>query len=712
MKIAVVYNRDSRSVINLFGLPNREKIGLQTIGMIVEGLKEHGHQVMTLEGDKDLIDNLESFMPRVLSGERPGMVFNLSYGIQGQARYTHVPSILEMVGIPYVASGPLAHSLALDKVVSKMIFKQNGLPTPEFAVLQDPDAEVPADLPYPMIVKPKNEAVSFGLKVVNNEEELREGARLIYEEFTQPVLAEQFIEGREVNVGLLGNGPPEALPPVEIDFGGGPTVYSYEDKTGKSSREIGLICPAPIGEELTREAQDLARRSFQALGLHDCARVDLRLDDQGNFYILEINSLPSMGPHGSYPYAAKAAGLEYPTLVNRIVNEASARYFGTPHPPHITEKGDPKTQVFAFLTERRDQIEKRVEAWVKRPTRTSDPVGLKTAVRDLDEQFRALALKPLKQLTDERSVWTWQTGKGMKDGTLLIGHLDAPIPPEAPGHGFHRDPEWLYGEGIGTAKAPLVMLEFALRALRSQRRLRRLPIGILYYLDEGRDCRYSADLICEAASKAKRVLVLRPGNLGDHVVTQRRGQRTYRLVVEGEPRRPAQARKKPAVLRWTCQKIGEMAAQSSAKDRIAISASDIRTDSHPMLLPHRAAAALLVSYLDPRRMAAAERDLKGLLDGGPHRWELELVADRPPMKERQANLRLWQSLQKVAEQWEIPLARESSVWPSVGGLVSGRTGVVCGVGPIARDLYTPQESVQRISLMQRTLLLAQFLVQQ
>ena len=135
MKIAVVYNRQSKKVINLFGVPNREKYGIKAIKRITDGLKSGGHQVIALEGDKDLIDNLENFMPQVLKGERPGLVFNLSYGIQGQARYTHVPSILEMVGIPYVGSGPLAHSLALDKVVAKMIFKQNGLPTPDHVLV-------------------------------------------------------------------------------------------------------------------------------------------------------------------------------------------------------------------------------------------------------------------------------------------------------------------------------------------------------------------------------------------------------------------------------------------------------------------------------------------------------------------------------------------------------------------------------------------------
>ena len=110
MKIAVIYNRDSKSVINLFGMPNREKIGMKTIRRLTNALRNGGHDVIALEGDKDLIDRLEDFMPRVVHGERPGMVFNVSYGLQGQARYTHIPSILEMVGIPYVASGVTVRS--------------------------------------------------------------------------------------------------------------------------------------------------------------------------------------------------------------------------------------------------------------------------------------------------------------------------------------------------------------------------------------------------------------------------------------------------------------------------------------------------------------------------------------------------------------------------------------------------------------------------
>lgn len=401
MKIAVVYNREKGTVINLFGRPNREKIGLKTINRLVTSLREGGHQVTSLEGDKDLVDRLEEFMPRVVKGERPGLVFNVSYGIQGQARYTHVPSILEMVGIPYVASGPLAHSLCLDKVVTKMILRQHGLPTPDFAVLQTPDDDL-LDLTYPLIVKPKNEAVSFGLKVVEDETELRAATKVIYDEFNQAVLAEQFIEGREVNVGLLGNDPPEAFPPVELLFGeGGPAIYTYEDKTGKSGRTISHRCPAKIGDDLLEQAKDLARRAFTVLGCYDCARVDMRLDDDGQLYILELNSLPSLGEHGSYLVGAEKVGLDFTKFINRLVEVAAARYFGTPHPPSVsTTTTDPEELVFRNVTESRDRMERRLKEWVRLNSRTADRVGIQQASARASELFKDLGMKTVESLSD------------------------------------------------------------------------------------------------------------------------------------------------------------------------------------------------------------------------------------------------------------------------------------------------------------------------
>ncbi len=713
MKVAVVYNRESKSVINLFGMPNREKIGMKTIHRVTTALKAGGHQVIALEGDKDLIDRLEEFMPRVVQGERPGLVFNVSYGIQGQARYTHVPSILEMVGIPYVASGPLAHSLALDKVVTKMILRQHNLPTPEYTVLQTPDSSIPDNLPYPMIVKPKNEAVSFGLKVVHDEKELRDAAQVIFKEFRQAVLAEQFIEGREVNVGLLGNDPPEIFPPVELVFAsGGPSVYTYEDKTGRSGRTISHACPAPIGDILLARAKAIAVEAFQALGCADCARVDMRLDGEGNLYILEVNSLPSLGEHGSYLVGAAHVGLDFTKVINRLVEAASARYFGTPQPARLTRGAieDSPSEVFSYVTQQRDRMERRLREWTAVASRTSDPMGIQQASRKAADIFEELKMSPVDEFTREPWVWTWSTAKGLDNGMLFVANLDVPVDADIVRQQFRRDPEWLYGEGIGSSRGPLVMLEFAFRALRNIRGLRRLPLGVLLYADEGQDARYSAETIRAAAAAAKEVFILRPGNVPDRVILQRRGQRRYRLRVESEPIRLGRTLKRPDPLRWTWANLEQAAGLSSPKDRVSVFTMHMRTEHLPMHLPHRVSAALTVAYPTPEVADQIEEKIREIFGKRGYSWELDRISDRPPMKERPGGRRLFRELHSIAGQWEIPLDKESSVWPSVAGLLPAGKACLCGFGPVAHHLRSPQEALQRISLIQRTLLLSQFLV--
>lgn len=294
----------------------------------------------------------------------------------------------------------------------------------------------------------------------------------------------------------------------------------------------------------------------------------------------------------------------------------------------------------------------------------------------------------------------------------MVGHLDVPLDREVPTQAFRLDPEWLYGEGIGLSRAPLVMLEFVLRGLKHIRSLQHLPIGVLYYTDEGRDCSYSTEIIRQAAAKAKQVLVLRPGNLGNKVITQRRGQRKYLLRVEAAPRRLGKVGKNPDALQWMSTKIDRLAKLSSRKDQVAVAASDIKTTTFPMLLPHRVVVTLLISYGDQKVADTAEKQIREILGKGMVKWELEMISDRPPMKLRKGNRQLAKALGEIANQWEIPFDQESSLWPTIAGLVPASTKVVCGLGPIAKDLYTPQEAVQRISVLQRTLLLAEFLVQE
>jgi D-alanine-D-alanine ligase len=710
VKIAVVYNWESQNVINLFGIPNRERYADDVIKGIVKALKAGGHQVAAFEGDKDLIDRLEEFMPRVVKGERPGLVFNLSYGIQGQARYTHVPSILEMVGIPYVGSGPLAHSLALDKVVAKILFKQAGLPTPDFVVLDGPGYDSPP-LDYPLIAKPKNEAVSFGVKVVENEAELRAATDVIFETYQQPALVERFIAGREINVGVLGNNPPETLWPAEIIFGeGGPPIYTFEDKKGLSGRTNKVVCPAPVSEETAARAKDIALRAFKALGCFDCARVDLRLDDSGDLYLLEINSLPSIGPRGSYVIAAAAMGLDYNTLMNRLVEVAAARYFGTPEAPRIeSRRREVGREVFEHVTAHRDQLEREVEKWCAVSSRTDDPVGVQMAQQRLDDKLVGLGLAPVAELSDQKTVWTWQTEAGLDGGVLLVGHLDVPVDAAVPWQAFRRDPEWLSGDGVGQARAPWAMLQFALAALRHHQLLRHRPLGVLAYADEGADCRYSRDLIRRAMDKAGQVLVLRPTTREDRLVNQARGLRQYRLQVTAREVSTGPPRERPRLIRRLLDRLDQALDLTDPAEEVAVFVSNLHTVSLPLSPPHRAVALISISYLDPDKALALEAKIRDLFIPNGLGASLNLVSDRPPLWPNSDGQNLVRTLAAAAGGWDVTLKAMSSRWPTVAGLAPAGVAALSSLGPVTRDLCTAREAVQRISLVQRTLLLARFL---
>jgi D-alanine-D-alanine ligase len=143
---------------------------------------------------------------------------------------------------------------------------------------------------------------------------------------------------------------------------------------------------------------------------------------------------------------------------------------------------------------------------------------------------------------------------------------------------------------------------------------------------------------------------------------------------------------------------------------VAVSVSDIATDAFPMRLPHRVRIGLQVSYPDHAQAQALDRSMRAILRGGGVHWDLVLVSDRPPMPERKVNKPLIARLEEIAAEWEIPLDTDSSLWPSAAGLVPESVPVVCGLGPVATDLYTSDEAVSRISLVQRTLLLMQYLL--
>jgi len=344
MKVAVVRNRvRTDGVINRFGQVCPESYGQKTVRMVVDALRGAGHTAEVFRADRTLLAELATYMPPdAATGKPTGMVFNMAYGIQGECRYTHVPAMLEMAGVPYTGSGPLGHALALDKVVTKILMLHAGVPTPAFRVMREAGGNADG-LRFPLIVKPIHESTSFGLHLVRGPQELADAVRAVVTKYEQDALVEEYIDGREVCVGLLGNDPVECLPLVELDFGGRDLrAMTYDDKYHKRPDEPRKTCPAAVGEALAAALRDLALATFRACRCKDYARVDIRIDPAGRPSVLEINSMASLGPGGSFVQAARHAGYSDAALVARILDVAHQRYFGTPAPRDLPAPRPPQ----------------------------------------------------------------------------------------------------------------------------------------------------------------------------------------------------------------------------------------------------------------------------------------------------------------------------------------------------------------------------------
>ncbi|RWG77320.1 MAG: ATP-grasp domain-containing protein [Mesorhizobium sp.] len=325
MRVAVVCNHDHTGVINRFGQPRPEAYGRETFDNVAAALQEGGHETLLCEGDKGLLATLERFLPPDPLAQPSGMVFNMAYGIQGECYYAHVPAMLEMAGVPYTGSPPLGLGLAQDKVLSKIAIRSSGVPTPNFRVMRR-GTESTGDLRFPVIVKPRHEDNSFGLQLIHEPAQLRQAVEVIVTQYAQDALVEEYIDGREICVALLGNGEFEVFPSVEIELGDA-GIWTWEAKYVAASARP-QICPAQIESGLETVLRDISIAAFLACQCRDYARVDLRIDRSGRPFVLEINPLPSLGMRSSYTTAAITAGHSYSSLVNRILDVAHTRAFG------------------------------------------------------------------------------------------------------------------------------------------------------------------------------------------------------------------------------------------------------------------------------------------------------------------------------------------------------------------------------------------------
>ncbi|MCF4008567.1 D-alanine--D-alanine ligase [Rheinheimera sp. UJ63] len=226
---------------------------------------------------------------------------------------------LEQRGLPYTGSGVLGSALAMDKIRCKWLFQAQGLPTAAFAVARpgtEDYAAMLAQLGGKVMVKPANEGSSIGMSVAVTAEELAQAIATAHQ-YDEEVLVERWIEGREFTIAIL-NGA--VLPIVEMRTPR--SFYDYEAKYQANSTEY--LCPAPLTAELTQAMQKTALAAFQAVGASGWGRVDLMLDQQGQFYLLEVNTVPGMTEKSLVPMAAKAAGYSFQQLVLAILTQAES----------------------------------------------------------------------------------------------------------------------------------------------------------------------------------------------------------------------------------------------------------------------------------------------------------------------------------------------------------------------------------------------------
>lgn len=712
MKIAIIYNRESKAVINLFGVPNKEKYGLNTIEKVREALIEQGHQVRTFEGDKNIIKNLEEFMPAVISGERPGLVFNLSYGIQGKGRYMHIPGILEMLGIPYVGSSPETHAVALDKIITKMILLQKGIPTPRFSVLETPNDELKEDLTFPLIVKPKSEAVSFGIKIVNNTKELKEGVEAIYKEFNTSTLVEEYIDGREFNVGLLGNENVETLEPVELLFDEGEKIFTYEDKMNTSGRTIVRKCPPDISNELSDSLKELAIRTFNALGCYDSARVDFRVDSKGRAYVLEVNSMASLSPTASYVFAAEKYGLKYNQLIQKLIEVASIRYFGTY--TDLNKSLEKNSLLFNDIIQNRNNIESELKNWTNISTATDDPVSINNLVRKIDYNFKKINMKKDDMLSNNRYNWFWKSEKGFEGGTVFVIPIDIPGIRANYSNRFKKESELLLGEGIASSRAGLVSVLNALKSINRIDELKNKKIGVFVYADEGYGMSYSKKDIKNISKNAKNVLVMHPSYNNNMIVNQRRGMAKLKVVVEGSAIRVGSKSEDSNALQFTINKFSEINKLSEGKKYLSISIQDIKTNRYSILVPHKITLNIIITYINSFEARNVEMELRKIFKSNNKKINtyIEKIEDRAPLNKNKNNNDLANKFIEIAKRSNIELGIESALLPSAAGEIIKSSNVICGLSPGSKSLYTPNESINRRELIEKTLLITEFLMEE
>jgi len=314
---------------------------IETVHSIQKAIETDGHETKFILADENL--------PYALQEYKPDICFNIAEGLGGDAREAQVPALLEMLRIPYTGSRVLTNAIALDKTLTKRIWRDRNLPIAPFQEFATGDEPLRPELKFPLFVKPAREGTGMGVDMnarVENETEMRERVKYVVQSYQQPALVENFLPGREFTVGQLGR--PDAklfsrhpelydpdgfhrLPILELktEKSATPGIYSHAAKAQQLGEKGApeYICPAEVEPELAKKLHHLALRGHQLLSAIDVSRVDFRLDADGNPRLIEINPLPGLTPgYSDLCIQAAAEGIRYEDLILEILYLAAGRW--------------------------------------------------------------------------------------------------------------------------------------------------------------------------------------------------------------------------------------------------------------------------------------------------------------------------------------------------------------------------------------------------
>ncbi len=285
------------------GLSAEREISLISGQAVFKGLQRLGVNSTLVDVGADIVHQL--------SAVKPDLVLNMLHGQGGEDGV--IQGFLETLGLPYTGSGVLASALAMDKIQSKLIWRQHGLRTAGFIELtESTDWQSVIEQLKKVVVKPVNGGSSIGIAIVEDADSLKEQYQ-ISRELDARVMAEQFIDGLEFSVPIIQD---QIFPTVQLETR--KQFFDYEAKY--IDEDTKIICPPALEEKQQQEINELVLAAFQSLGCKGLARVDVMQDSEGNFYLLELNTIPGMTEHSFVPMSAKEAGIDFDELLLRILD--------------------------------------------------------------------------------------------------------------------------------------------------------------------------------------------------------------------------------------------------------------------------------------------------------------------------------------------------------------------------------------------------------